>query len=288
MARLSFLLSFLSIMIFVHEGYAQTSVEEPAPLDTAGQFILDPATKVPLTINLDAEEEEEQEEENEKKEKKRKRNVYYDVKTKKGYAEAGYGQDVIIELFHYLREYEEPDPYVRDIYWYDTKRNQIRTTRNIQKDKAQILHGPYQKMTEEGEVLEEGIFYKGTKHGRWTRYDKEFILLDKEKYSKGWPRDSEITYYDKDEMQKLKEVIPIEYGVKEGYYYYFHESGQIAVEGEYQQDHKVGLWTEYYDYKNRLPKKQIKYPDDPFDETSPYTTKEWTPQGQVVYEHDKK
>jgi antitoxin component YwqK of YwqJK toxin-antitoxin module len=284
------LLSFFSfLVIFTASGYcyAQTSAEEPVPLDTVGQFILDPATQVPLTINLDAEEEEE-EKEGKKKEKKRKKNVFYDIKTKKGYAESGYGQDVIIELFHYLKEYEAPNPYVRDIYWYDTNRKQIRTTRNIQKDKAEILHGPYQKITEDGEVLEEGIFYKGTKHGRWTRYNKEYILQDKEKYSKGWPRDSEITYYDEDKQVNLKEVIPIEYGLREGYYFYFHPSGQVAVEGEYRQGQKVGLWTEYYDYKTLLPKKQIKYPDDPFAEVSPYTSKEWAPDGKVVYEYKKK
>jgi len=267
---------------------AQTSEEEPLPLDTAGQFILDPTTKVPLTINLDAEEEEEEETSN-KKEKKRKRNVFYDIKTKKGYTESGYGQRVIIETFFYLKDYEEPDPYVRDIYWYDTKRKQIRTTRNIREDKAQILHGPYKKMTDEGEVLEEGIFYKGTKHGRWTRYNRDYILLDKEKYSKGWPRDSEITYYDREERTKLKEVIPIEYGQKEGYYYYFYDNGVVAVEGEYQQGQKVGLWTEYYNYeKRRLPKKQIKYSDDPFTDTAPYIIKEWDPQGKTVYEKPNK
>ncbi len=269
-------------------SYAQTADadQEPAPLDTAGQFILDPTTKIPLTINLDAEEEEE-EEKDKKKEKKRKKNVFYDIKTKKGYAETGYGQDVVIELFHYLKEYEAPDPYVRDIYWYDTNRKQIRSTRNIQQDKAEILHGPYQKITEDGEVLEEGLFYKGTKHGRWVRYNKSYILQDKEKYSKGWPRDSEITYYDEGKWTSLKEVIPIEYGLREGYYFYFHEGGQVAVEGEFQQDHKVGLWTEYYDYKTLLPKKQIKYPDDTFDETPGYTTKEWAPDGKVVYEFKK-
>ncbi|MFP4096288.1 MAG: toxin-antitoxin system YwqK family antitoxin [Cyclobacteriaceae bacterium] len=289
MVRLAYVLSFIVSITSAQGLLAQTSTEEePLPLDTAGQFILDPATKVPLTINMDAEEEEE-EEKSEKKEKKRKRNVFYDIKTRKGFTKSGYGQDVIIETFYILKNYEQPDPYVRDIYWYDTKRKQVRSTPNVQKDKAQILHGPYRKMTEDGEVLEEGVFYKGTKHGRWTRYNKNFILLDKQKYSKGWPRDSEITYYDRDERTKLTEVIPIEYGQREGYYYYFHESGEIAVEGEYQQGKKVGLWTEYYDYaRTRLPKKQIRYPDDPFDETPPYTFKEWDPQGKVTFDYSKK
>jgi len=31
------------------------------------------------------------------------------------------------------------------------------------------------------------------------------------------------------ERKKLKEIIPIEYGERDGYYYLFHENGQVAV-----------------------------------------------------------
>ncbi|MEM9834428.1 MAG: hypothetical protein AAF944_27615 [Bacteroidota bacterium] len=263
------------------------TVEKTFAPDTSDIFLVDPATQVPLTVNLEAEEEEEKEEKKAKKKKKRKKNVFYDIKTKKGFARSARGGTDVIEIFHYLKEFEMPDPYVRDVYWYDTKRKQIRTTHNITKNKALILHGPYQKMTIDNEILEEGIFYKGTKHGRWTKYSKKDILLDKEKYTRGWPRESEITYYDEGTRKKPQEVIPVEYGEKEGYYFYFHPSGRIAVEGEYQEDQKVGIWTEFYDY-DRRPKKQIKYTDDPYDdETRPYTMKEWSPEGKVVYEHKK-
>ena len=255
-------------------------------LDTTDQFIIDPATQVPLTVNLEADEEEE-DEKKEKKKKKQKKNVYFGLKTKKGFSRKGSGQGTELELFRYLKTYQEPDPYVRDVYWYDTKRKQIRTTHNITKNKALILHGPYKKITEEGEVLEQGMFYKGTKHGRWTRYSRKEILLDKEKYTHGWPRESEITFYDEKQREKVKEVIPVEYGEEEGYYFYFHPGGRVAVEGEYQEGKKVGLWTEYYDYEKRA-KKQIKYPDDPYDEkTKPHIAKEWNPQGQVVYDYQE-
>ncbi len=254
-------------------------------LDTTDQFIIDPTTQVPLTVNLEADEEKEDEEKDKKKKKKQKKNVYFGLKTKKGFSRKGAGERAELELFRYLKSYQEPDPYVRDVYWYDTKRKQIRTTHNINKKKALILHGPYKKITEDGEVLEQGMFYKGTKHGRWTRYSRKEILLDKEKYTHGWPRESEITYYDEDQRAKVKEVIPVEYGQEEGYYFYFHPGGRVAVEGEYQEGKKVGLWTEYYDFEKRA-KKQIKYPDDPYDEkTKPHIAKEWNPQGQVVYDY---
>ena len=254
--------------------------------DTTDLFIIDPETQVPLTINLEAEDEEaELEKENKKKKKKKKKNVFYGLKTKKGFSRKGAGENSVMELFRYLKNYEAPDPYVRDVYWYDTKRKQIRTTHNIKEKKALILHGPYKKITDDGQVLEEGMFYKGTKHGRWTSYNKRDILMGKNKYTKGWPRESEIEYYDEEARQKIKEVVPIEYGEEEGYYFYFHPGGRVAVEGEYQQGKKVGLWTEYYDFERR-PKKQIKYPDDPYDDqTKPYISKEWNPEGQVVYDH---
>lgn len=283
--NIRYCLAFL-FLIYSSLGLAQNPAPDSVATDTTDQFIIDPATKVPLTINL---EEEEAEEDTVKvKKKKRKRNVYYGIKTKKGFTKSGYAGQTIIEQFYYLKKYEEPDPYVRDVYWYDTKRKQIRTIHNITKDKALILHGPYKKMTEDGEVLEEGMFYKGTKHGRWTKYNKSFILLDKEKYTRGWPRESEVVYYNKDKRENLKEVIPVEYGEKEGYYFYFHKSGRVAVEGEYQEGKKVGIWTEYYDYERRA-KKQIKYPDDPYNEKAKsYIMKEWNPEGQVVYEYKKK
>lgn len=291
------LLTLLSFITLTHavaqnrkDGKKKKETETPeaptAAFDTTDQFIIDPTTQVPLTVNLEAEEEEEEEEKDDKKKKKVKKNLYFGLKTKKGFSRKGAGNNSVLELFRYLKKYEEPDPYVRDVYWYDTKRKQIRTTHNIDRKKALILHGPYKKITEDGEVLEQGMFYKGTKHGRWTRYNRREILVDKEKYTRGWPRESEIEYYDKDQRAKVKEVIPVEYGEEEGYYFYFHPGGRVAVEGEYREGKKVGLWTEYYDYEKRA-KKQIKYPDDPYDEAKPYISKEWNPEGQVVYDYKK-
>ena len=137
-------------------------------------------------------------------------------------------------------------------------------------------------------MLVEGIFYKGTKHGRWMYYNKNDVLVNKEKYSRGWLRESQMTYYDPNTRKNLQEVIPVDYGEKEGKYFYYHKSGEIAVEGVYQNDAKVGYWIEYYDFKGRR-KKEIKYPDDPFDKkTIPYISKEWNPQGDLVYENNKK
>lgn len=249
----------------------------------AEEFSFEPKYDSPLTIDLES-----LDEENDKVElrkKKPKRNVYYGVKTKKGFTRTGFGENVVVELFNYLKEYEEPDQYVRDIYWYNFKRKRIVSSRNIDKEYAGILHGPYQKVLGD-QVLEEGFFYKGTKHGRWVELNKSDILLNKEKYYKGWPRESKIAYWDT-ERTKLKEVIPIEYGEREGYYYAFHENGQVAVMGEYKFDGKVGVWREYYPVRNRR-KREVEYGPDPFDKNfSPYILREWNDKGELIYDRER-
>ena len=192
----------------------------------------------------------------------------------------------MIEFFHYLKEYEDPDQYVRDIYWYNFRKRKIIKSRKIDKPNAAILHGPYKKLLGD-KVLEEGIFYKGTKHGRWSRWNKYDILQSKEKYYKGWPKESKVAYYNRDKKQ-IKEIIPMHFGEKEGNYYAFYESGNIAVIGEYHFDAKVGTWREYYDRRNRR-KREIRYSKDPFDsEFRPFIIREWDERGRLIYDKSKK
>lgn len=234
----------------------------------------------PLTLDLDKEENEEPKK---KKKKKRKKNVYYGYKTKKAYTRTGYGNNVTVEVFHYLKKWVDPDPYVPEIYWFDFRRKRIRNTGTIDKKYGRILHGPYKKMRGD-QVLEEGIFYIGAKHGRWLKYDNNDILIDKQKYYKGWPKESLVKYYD-DDRKKLKEVIPVVYGEVQGDYYYFHQNGSIAVKGQYENGKKIGKWTEYYDFLRRA-KKQIQYRPDPYnDNFKPYIEKEWNRRGEVTYEN---
>jgi hypothetical protein len=102
------------------------------------------------------------------KKKKPKRKVFYGIKTKKGFTRKGYGDRVTVELFYLLKNPDKPNRFVRDIYWYDFTRREIRKGSNFDPSKGALLHGPYRKM--QGDVLlEEGIFYKGTKHGRWMQ-----------------------------------------------------------------------------------------------------------------------
>lgn len=235
----------------------------------------------PITIDLGKEEEV-----YEKKKKKKKKNVYYGIKTKKSFARKGVGSKTTLELFNTLKNPQSPDPYVRDIYYYDYERKQIRKTRKYDPRKGPLLHGPYSKKM--GDItIEEGIFYIGTKHGRWIRKDKKDILIDKEKYYKGWPKESLVRYYDK-ERTKIKEIIPVEYGVKEGNYFYFSSTGLIAIAGEFRYGNKVGKWSSFYTNRRGRKSREIQYRKDPFnDDFKPYILREWNTKGKQIYDYVK-
>ncbi|BDD06022.1 toxin-antitoxin system YwqK family antitoxin [Aureibacter tunicatorum] len=242
-------------------------------------------------VTLDIQEVEEPEEEDGKKKKKKvKKNFYYGKKTRKGYTQKGYGDKVEIEFLSMLKEpYDTLDAFVRDIYWYDYQERKVRKSRNFDSSKGALLHGPYKRMKGD-EVLEEGIFYFGMKHGRWTRFDGKGILLDKQKYYKGWPKESKVSYYvDEEGQKKIKAVLPVEYGEVEGNFYMFFESGKVAVKGEYQQGKKVGKWYEYYGKTGKV-KRLIQYPIKWYDYDEGdkgFIAKEWSMRGKVLYKSDK-
>ena len=281
MKRTSLLLILFIISVFSTDLFAQKKSKKSKKAEkkeSSGFTEGDTSVEVPQTVDLDKLPEEEKV----ATKKKRKKNVYYGIKTKKHYAKTGFGNSVVYEIFHYLKEHEDPDKFVREIYWYDFKSGSIKKSRSVNKDNGVVLHGPYKKMLGD-KILEEGIFYKGTKHGRWMTYNKNDILMDKRKYFRGWPKEAEISYYDK-EQTKLKEVVPIQYGTLEGTYFLFHDNGQVAVTGKYENGEKVGVWRENYKYQ-RKRKKLIQYSEDSYDmEFQPFILKEWNSRGKLLYD----
>ncbi|MGN6646578.1 MAG: toxin-antitoxin system YwqK family antitoxin [Cytophaga sp.] len=217
---------------------------------------------------------------------KPKKKVFYDLKCKKGFIRtisgAGSG-NVTMEFFYYLKVWKDPNPYIPDIYVWDITKNKIIKVSKIEADKQpnyRVLHGPYKKEVN-GNVIETGAFYVGTKHARWELYDKNFTLLAKTKYYKGWPKEAKITYFDA-EHRRPKEVMPYEYGKLQGDYYLFTDKGNVLMKGQYENGAKVGVWIEFFpDSPNR--KRETKYPDDPYDkETQPVIAKEWNEKGKVI------
>lgn len=266
------------LFIFCFASPVWALAQQPQPNVQEGQFTFD--TDRPFSLlELD----EKIDEPIVTKKKKPKRKVFYNIKTKKAFTRKGFGERTTIELFYVLKKSEKPTGFARDVYWYDFTRKELRKTPQSAYDvkKGVLAHGPYKKMMG-NVVLEEGIFFKGTKHGRWMQYDRSDLVMDKEKYYKGWPKESRVTYYDPNERKKLKEITPIEYGEKEGYYYFFHENGQIAVTGEYRWGERVGDWIE--NYPNGKRKKVIAFSKEPNDkEFKPYVRKEWDDKGKEIY-----
>ncbi|WP_143962365.1 toxin-antitoxin system YwqK family antitoxin [Litoribacter populi] len=228
----------------------------------------------------------ERQKEDRKKKKKKKKNVYYNVKTKKSYLKQTFRNQTIYEFFHYSLETRHVDPYIRDIYWVDKKDNVIRT-KNFDSSRGYLLHGPYEKKNGDI-VVESGMFYFGTKHGRWMKYDSKNILVDKAHFAEGWPKESRVTYYNRTD-RKIEKVTPMEYDLKEGNFFHFYEDGQVAVTGEYQYGEKVGVWTEYW-HTNKdktIKKREIQYQEAPYTKNfTPFIKAEWDKEGNIIYKKD--
>lgn len=230
-----------------------------------------------------------------KKEKKIPAKTFYGLKTRKAFTKTQSRSPRVqtYELFYVLKQNLEVDPLVPERYWYHAKKRKLFVGNIPKKDLkyARVPHGPYKKIQNKKTVVE-GIFYVGTKHGRWeftTRNDDE-ILVDKQKWYKGWPRDAEMTYYDV-EKKKVREVLPIVEGRYDGNYYRYFEDGVLAEEGKYEFGRKIGVWTEYFDNaKRKVQKKRMQYPATAweYDEGKvPYRLWEADDNGTVIYDWDE-
>jgi antitoxin component YwqK of YwqJK toxin-antitoxin module len=217
-----------------------------------------------------------------KQEVKGKKNVYYGIKTRKTFIPNG----SYVEIFNHIKKPDQlPSVYIEEIAWYDPKKRRIQTTEpfKAKKGNAYLLHGPYRK-ERNNQIIEEGFYFLGTKHGRWERYgrdemDRDFVLIEKTKYDKGFLKDSQREFYDV-QRTKLKEVVPIKNGKKQGKYNTFHENGNMTTKGQYEFDEKIGLWTEYYDNGQR--KREIQYPKSwKQAKEKPVVLREWDTKGKM-------
>jgi len=247
-----------------------------------------------------------EEEVKEFKKKKKKKRVFYGYKTKKAFTKSGYGVRQKIEIFHYLKTWEDPDSYAKYIYWFNYEKWKIVKTRpsKVDKEKGMILHGPYKILMGE-QVLEKGIYYKGTKHGRWEKYTRpkdvtykgndtitivgQQLLTEKTKWYKGWPKDAQITYYDRDK-KLFKEVQPFVDGELHGDYFTWYKNGKVKEYGKYKYGVKIGNWVEYHNGKKRHFKKSVvSYPRDPFVEEGRegVLVNEWDEHGKMTFGTEK-
>lgn len=210
---------------------------------------------------------------------------YEGLKVEKQILRQGSGSRLTYTEFYTLSQYKQPDLYSRRLYWYDHKANRIVEGIGRDKERNDLMHGPYKKYL--GDVLiEDGWYYMGTKHGRWELYDKNNNLLNKEYFDKGFARDASISYYD-ESQHKIKEVLPRNYDKITGEYFLYNESGTLAEQGMMDDSVKVGQWVEYYPTGNRR-KKEIQYGKDCFDTAfESYVIREYDERGKMVFESPK-
>ncbi|MDW7695070.1 hypothetical protein R9C00_29235 [Flammeovirgaceae bacterium SG7u.111] len=231
------------------------------------------------------------EEEKKPKKKRRKKKVFYGLKTKVRYFKEIRNNSTIVIKVHVLKEYVAPNPYMRTVSYYSEDKRRPASTTKYKPEYGMPLHGTYERRVN-GVLTEKGIYYVGGRHGRWETYGRDQLLRDKKKYYRGFPKDSKITYYDI-ESTKIKEVIPIQYGKKEGWYLKYYENGKLAVVGQYVDDIKVGTWLEYYNKEGDRgrEKKETVYVNRnrPYDEEfEPYVSREWDEKGKKIVDNRKK
>lgn len=215
---------------------------------------------------------------------KQKKNYYYGERTRKSYTTPQQG---VYELFNVLREPVVVDNYVRKIYYHDMKAGRITSLTGKGQTVANLLHGPYTREVN-NIIVEKGMFYHGMKHETWLYQNRDSSLYDKEHFHMGWYKDSKITYYDGATKKRIKEVIPVRYGKKEGNYYQFFPNGKLAVEGQYEFDEKVGIWTEYWNTGTVTVKREIQFKPEFYSKHfEPYIRKEWAVTAEQVYTSPK-
>ena len=198
----------------------------------------------------------------------------------------GSGDRTIVQEFNVLKNWQDPNPYVRETFGFSPKEARIKA---LTKDQSGVylMHGPY-KRYQNGDLVEEGFYYLGAKDGRWEKYDAKFTLIDKVRYHHGFPAEAHITYYDSAHT-KVKEVLPYEHGKLKGTYLTYHANGQLAEEGNYDNGVKVGRWTEFYPNNTRRFRRRVtQYARDRWEaDAEPIILSEWDEKGKITFERPK-
>lgn len=207
---------------------------------------------------------------------------YEKIPVEKRIFKRGSGSRLQYQEFFVLKKYQKPNPYLRTLFWYDEKTKKVveALIRDIKTNS--LMHGPFKEYRSETLIFE-GFYFLGAKHGRWVEYDKDFNLINKEYYNKGFYENSEISYFDKDSI-KIKEVIPKLYGKTTGNYLLFYDDGTLASEGKYDDGKKIGKWVEYYEGGNRR-KRETQHPNSYFDTSISFVLREYDEKGKLILEN---
>ena len=230
-----------------------------------------------------------EEEKNAQRKSPKKKKVFLGEKIKRAYTKSGpKGKNQIIEVFYFLKYPQPVNAYAPAHYYYDTKKHKILKLAAIEEDAAtlKIMHGPYKKL-QNNKVLETGFYALGTKHLRWERFDKNGVLLSKTHYEMGFPRDANVSYYGQD-RSLIDEVVPYVNGKLEGDYAKFLINGQPDWRGQFENGHRVGIWTKYWGFRGRR-RYEYQYAESGYDPevAEPALIREYNRNAVLVYDKEK-
>ncbi|WP_141765601.1 toxin-antitoxin system YwqK family antitoxin [Hymenobacter coccineus] len=219
----------------------------------------------------------------------KKKKIFLGERIKRGFAKSGgKGRNQAIEIFYYLKYFQQPNVQAPARFYFDPKKHKIFKAAAGELDpSAKILHGPYKKL-QNNKVMETGFYALGVKHLRWERFDRNGVLLSKIHYEMGFPRDANITYFDAGHTM-LKEVVPYVNGKLEGDYARYTATGQREWSGQFENGRRVGVWTNYWPVKRNFRHFEYQYPESGFDPEveEPELLKQFTRDGLAVYDKEK-
>ena len=253
-----------------------------------GQPTLSTAARKAVLTKAEERAAKDQEQADQRKSRKKKKNIFLGERIKRAYVKSGpKGKNQIIEVFYYLKTFQQPNPMAPARYYYSPKKHRIyKAVGELDPATDKVLHGPYKKV-QNNQVLETGYFALGTRHLRWEKLDLKGTLTAKTHYEMGFPRDANISYYDNGSTM-LKEVVPYVNGKLEGDYVKYRNDGQREWTGQFENGRRVGEWTNYWDYKN-YRHYVYQYAATGYDPeiTEPELIREYSHGGSVIFDKEK-
>ena len=222
---------------------------------------------------------------------KKKKNIFLGEPIKKGYTKSGpKGKRQEIEVFYYLKNFQQPNPFAPARYYFNPRKRKIfKASGDLDPAADKVLHGPYKKMRG-GKVIETGYFALGTRHLRWEQFTGDNVLTSKTHYEMGFPRDANVTYYDAARKQ-VKEIVPYLNGELEGDYARYLENGKREWEGQFENGKRIGEWVNYWGFRTTKDRRHYvyQYGESGFDPEmkEPVLVKEYNRNGVLIYEKDK-
>lgn len=164
------------------------------------------------------------------------------------YANPGYNKDPLRS--NWIPQVEKQDSlWVLSLY---NKKKVLQEKISYADEKLEVRKGQY-LFFENGNLTQEGNYYKGYKHGEWKTYAAK-LLTDKVNYAWGVLHGRYETYWDNGQVKQRGVYAK---GKQIGNWNFFYKSGQVAVEQVFD-DEGVSIIRNYFDQNGAAVKELIR------------------------------